>query len=98
MFTVHKYLSQDQFLTAFPTFRIFFAALSKDQIRIVQASLLGSILANLLVVLGTAFIVGGLRFEDQLQDRSAGRVSVGLLNLGLLISIFPVSSPVYPSW
>ena len=37
---------------------IFFVALSKDQIGIVQASLLGSILANSLLVLGTAFLVG----------------------------------------
>ena len=32
---------------------IFISALTKDEIRIVQASLLGSILANLLLILGT---------------------------------------------
>lgn len=33
---------------------IFISALTKNEIRIVQASLLGSILANLLLILGTA--------------------------------------------
>lgn len=70
---------------------IFFVALAKNQIRIVQASLLGSILANLLLVLGTAFLVGGLRFANQLRDKPAAHTSVGLLDFGLLVSLFPVS-------
>ncbi|TGO32002.1 hypothetical protein BHYA_0368g00010 [Botrytis hyacinthi] len=37
----------------------------KNEIRIVQASLLGSILANLLLILGMCFLVGGLRFREQ---------------------------------
>jgi calcium/proton exchanger cax len=43
----------------------------QGEIRIVQASLLGSILANLLLILGMCFLVGGLRFREQvglLQD------------------------------
>lgn len=69
---------------------IFFVALAKNQIRIVQASLLGSVLTNLLVVLGTALLLGGLRFEDGLRDRPAARTGIALLTLGLLLSIFPV--------
>lgn len=37
----------------------------QNEIRIVQASLLGSILANLLLILGMAFLLGGLRFREQ---------------------------------
>jgi len=37
----------------------------QNEIRIVQASLLGSILANLLLILGMAFLVGGLRYREQ---------------------------------
>jgi Ca2+:H+ antiporter len=37
----------------------------QNEIRIVQASLLGSILANLLLILGMCFLVGGLRFREQ---------------------------------
>ena len=69
---------------------IFFTALAKDQIRIVKGSLLGSVLANSLLVLGTANVCGGLRFGAQLHDRAAGRLSVCLLNLGLGVALFPV--------
>jgi len=44
---------------------IFVIALVKDEIRIVQASLLGSILANLLLILGMCILLGGLRFREQ---------------------------------
>ena len=69
---------------------IFFTALVKDQIRIVQASLLGSILANSLLVLGTANVCGGLRFGNQLYDRASGRLSVCFLDVGLVTSTLPV--------
>lgn len=42
-------------------------ALVKNEIRIVQASLLGSILANLLLILGMAFLFGGLRYQEQVS-------------------------------
>ena len=38
---------------------------SQNEIQIVQASLLGSILANLLLILGMCFLFGGLRFREQ---------------------------------
>jgi len=37
----------------------------QNEIRIVQASLLGSILANLLLILGMCFLIGGLRYREQ---------------------------------
>ena len=46
---------------------IFIIALVKNEIQIVQASLLGSILANLLLILGMAFLFGGLRFREQVS-------------------------------
>ena len=39
----------------------------QNEIRIVQASLLGSILANLLLILGMCFLFGGLRFREQVS-------------------------------
>jgi Ca2+:H+ antiporter len=74
---------------------IFFTALAKDQIRIVQASLLGSILANSLLVLGTANICGGLRFGSHLYDKATGRLSVCLLDIGISVALLPVSLPQY---
>jgi len=47
---------------------IFIIALTAGEVRIVQASLLGSILSNLLLILGMCFIVGGLRFREQVRS------------------------------
>lgn len=49
---------------------IFIIALVANEIRIVQASLLGSILANLLLILGMCFVFGGLRFREQVSEKS----------------------------
>lgn len=41
------------------------AALHKGLHEVVAASLLGSILSNLLLVLGTCFLVGGMKYKEQ---------------------------------
>ncbi|GJC84941.1 vacuolar calcium ion transporter [Colletotrichum liriopes] len=46
--------------------RPYFNFCEQNEIRIVQASLLGSILANLLLILGMSFFLGGLRYREQL--------------------------------
>lgn len=46
---------------------LFIILLAGDQIRVVQAALLGSILANLLLILGMAFLLGGLRYQEQVS-------------------------------
>jgi Ca2+:H+ antiporter len=48
-------------------FIIFILALVKNELRIVQASLLGSLLANLLLILGMAFFVGGMKYQEQVS-------------------------------
>lgn len=40
-----------------------------------QASLLGSILANLLLILGMCFLLGGLRFREQVRHPLDSRES-----------------------
>ena len=45
--------------------------LEQNEIQIVQASLLGSILANLLLILGMCFLFGGLRFREQVTQHPA---------------------------
>lgn len=47
---------------------IFIVALRKGKVRIVQASLLGSMLVNLLLILGMSFFLGGLRYREQVGD------------------------------
>lgn len=46
---------------------LFIILLAGNQIRVVQAALLGSILANLLLILGMAFLLGGLRYQEQVS-------------------------------
>mmetsp|Transcript_5542 Transcript_5542/g.11549 ORF Transcript_5542/g.11549 Transcript_5542/m.11549 type:complete len:131 (-) Transcript_5542:53-445(-) len=56
--------------------------------RIVQLSLLGSIISNLLFVFGCSCLVGGFRWQVQTLRQTSGSVSSGLLMLatsGLLL-------------
>lgn len=55
---------------------------------VIQAAILGSILANLLLCLGTCFFVGGLRRNEQVFHEAVAEVGTGLLlvaGFGLLI-------------
>lgn len=70
---------------------IFIIALVKDEIRIVQASLLGSILANLLLILGMAFLLGGLRFQEQIYNSTVTQMSACLLSLSVTSLLLPTA-------
>lgn len=50
---------------------LFIILLAAGQIEVVQAALLGSILANLLLILGMAFLLGGLRYQEQVSIQPA---------------------------
>ena len=91
-------------ISLFSCFRLTFA---QNEIQIVQASLLGSILANLLLILGMCFLFGGLRFREQVWEaplRSRSRLirlqiynstvtqmSACLLSLSVMSLLLPVS-------
>ncbi|USW55662.1 Putative calcium/proton exchanger, sodium/calcium exchanger membrane region [Septoria linicola] len=70
---------------------IFIIALVKNEIRIVQASLLGSILANLLLILGMAFLFGGLRFREQVYNSTVTQMSACLLSLSVMSLLLPTA-------
>lgn len=70
---------------------IFIIALQKNEIRIVQASLLGSILANLLLILGMCFLVGGLRFREQIYNSTVTQMSACLLSLSVMSLLLPTA-------
>ncbi|KAK0657704.1 Sodium/calcium exchanger protein-domain-containing protein [Cercophora newfieldiana] len=70
---------------------IIFIALAKDEIRIVQASLLGSILANLLLILGMSFLLGGLRFREQIYNSTVTQMSACLLSLSVISLVLPTA-------
>lgn len=58
-------------------------------IKVVQASLIGSILGNLLLVMGLAFLWGGLRFQEQ----EFNRVQVGSNSSLLLLAVIALIVP-----
>ncbi|KAK2073902.1 hypothetical protein P8C59_008145 [Phyllachora maydis] len=64
-------------------------ALTKGEIRIVQASLLGSILANLLLILGMSFLLGGLRYREQIYNSTVTQMSACLLSLSVISLVLP---------
>jgi len=57
--------------------------------RVVQLSMLGSVLSNLLLVLGSAFLVGGCRHKEQNFNRSAAVTNTGLLIFAVLALSLP---------
>ncbi|KAI4306608.1 hypothetical protein L6164_029869 [Bauhinia variegata] len=67
-------------------------ALHKNKIHVVKFSLLGSILSNLLLVLGTSLLCGGLANlrKEQKYDRKQADVNSLLLLLGLLCHLLPL--------
>ncbi|KAL1189472.1 Vacuolar cation/proton exchanger 5 [Cardamine amara subsp. amara] len=66
-------------------------ALKNGMIRVVQLTLLGSILSNMLLVLGCAFFCGGLVFshKEQVFDKGSAVVNSGLLLMAVMGLLFP---------
>lgn len=67
-------------------------ALMEGKIEVVKCSLLGSVLSNLLLVLGTSLFCGGIKNlgSEQPYDRKQADVSTGLLVLGVLCQSLPL--------
>ncbi|OBT50520.1 hypothetical protein VE04_09479 [Pseudogymnoascus sp. 24MN13] len=70
-------------------------ALTKDEIVIVKTSLIGSILSNLLLVLGMCFLFGGLRREEQFFNTTVAQTAASLLVLAIASVIIPT---VFDLW
>ncbi|XP_072982314.1 vacuolar cation/proton exchanger 2-like isoform X1 [Typha latifolia] len=66
-------------------------ALKNGMIRVVQQSLLGSILSNMLLVLGCAFFAGGIVHcnKDQVFNKASAVVNSGLLLMAVMGLLFP---------
>lgn len=65
------------------------AAMQRGLYDVVKASLTGSIVGNVLLVLGASFFAGGLRRERQTFDRSAASASSTLLALAAIGLVIP---------
>jgi Ca2+:H+ antiporter len=66
-------------------------ALLNGQIRVVQASMLGSIISNLLLVLGMCFVAGGFYHKEQSFNQTAAQTSSSLMALACIGLIIPAS-------
>ena len=56
---------------------------------VVQCTLIGSMLSNLLLVLGTSFVYGGLYYKRQVFNEAGAKVQTSLLLLGSLALTLP---------
>ncbi|OAX39015.1 calcium proton exchanger [Rhizopogon vinicolor AM-OR11-026] len=64
-------------------------ALAKCQLTIVQSSLVGSVLSNLLLGLGMCFFAGGLRFSEQGFGQSTVQLNSSLLTISVITVLLP---------
>jgi len=72
-----------------PELIIAFFALNEGLQEVVKASLIGSILGNILLVMGIAMLVGGRKRERQFFDRTAANVTALMLLLAVVALIAP---------
>ncbi|AMD20098.1 HCL053Wp [Eremothecium sinecaudum] len=66
-------------------------ALKRGQVRIVQASMLGSLLSNLLLVLGFCFLFGGLGRTQQKFNQTAAQTMSSLLTISCASLLIPAA-------
>ncbi|PPR06427.1 hypothetical protein CVT26_004839 [Gymnopilus dilepis] len=67
------------------------AALLQDELRIVQTSMLGSILSNILLVLGCSFVAGGLKRLESHFKATAAQASSSLMTLACITLVIPAA-------
>lgn len=64
-------------------------ALKAGLIDIVKASITGSILANLLLVLGLSMLAGGLRYKEQTFNQQVARINGSTMSLAVVAIVLP---------
>lgn len=66
-------------------------ALLKGELRIVQASMLGSILSNILLVLGCCFVAGGVRVQLPRFNTTVAQTMCGLMGVATTSMLIPAA-------
>jgi len=67
------------------------AALLQDEVRIVQTSMLGSILSNVLLVLGCSFLAAGFKRQESFFQVTAAQASSSLMTLACITLVIPAA-------
>ena len=73
----------------FPELIIAFFALLEGLQEVVKASIIGSIIGNILLVMGAAMFVGGLGRDEQTFDRTAAGAQSAMLLLAMAALVMP---------
>ncbi|KAF9583279.1 hypothetical protein BGW38_009843 [Lunasporangiospora selenospora] len=66
-------------------------ALIKGMVRVVQAAMLGAILNNLLLMMGIAFVVGGMSFREQTIQSDTSQTGMNLLMIVCISYVVPIA-------
>ncbi|PLS69595.1 MAG: calcium/proton exchanger [Cyanobacteria bacterium M5B4] len=64
-------------------------ALKSGLVSIVKASITGSIIGNLLLVMGLSMFLGGLRYKEQTFQPTMARVNASVMNLAVVAILLP---------
>ncbi|MBE9039932.1 calcium/proton exchanger [Oscillatoriales cyanobacterium LEGE 11467] len=66
-------------------------ALKAGLIDVVKASLTGSIISNLLLVMGFAMLLGGIRYKEQVFSSTIARLNASAMNLAVIAILIPTA-------
>lgn len=66
-------------------------ALNEGLISIVKSSIVGSIISNLLLVLGLAMLLGGIKYKEQDFQPVIARVNASAMNLAVIAILLPTA-------
>lgn len=66
-------------------------ALNAGLVDVVKASITGSIISNLLLVMGFAMLLGGIRYKEQKFIPFVARVNASLMNLAVIAILLPTA-------
>ncbi|MCW9682039.1 calcium/proton exchanger [Dolichospermum planctonicum UHCC 0167] len=66
-------------------------ALNAGLIDVVKASITGSIIGNLLLVMGLSMLLGGIRYKEQTFESVVARVNASSMNLAVIAILLPTA-------
>ncbi|QIZ70902.1 calcium/proton exchanger [Oxynema aestuarii] len=66
-------------------------ALNAGLVNVVKASITGSIIGNLLLVMGLSMLLGGLRFKEQEFQSVVARMNASAMNLAVIAILLPTA-------
>ncbi|ELS02973.1 calcium/proton exchanger Cax [Xenococcus sp. PCC 7305] len=68
-----------------------FVALKGGLITVVKATITGSIISNLLLVMGFSMFLGGLKYKEQIFQSGAARMNASIMNLAVIAILIPTA-------